>query len=105
MGEVGEYHWEHLKPLLDSRYPGSAVPQFDSGSPVINEGAIKMCRVLLEKLDILELQESDRNAGVEVKDPGAVLIFLPGIEEIKKVSRVYLEYYNIPFLNLAILCF
>ena len=42
-----------------------------------------MCRALMEKLDSLEEQEAAKEGRSVV--PGAVLIFLPGIHEIKHV--------------------
>ena len=78
------YYWNKLEKLMRQRYPGTTVDHgdFDLGEPSLSESSVAMCRVLLEKLDGLEDQEHE---GGKREAPGAVLIFLPGLQEIKQV--------------------
>jgi ATP-dependent RNA helicase TDRD9 len=86
---VQEYHWDKLARLLKDRYPVTQTDPaaFDQGNPCLSESAIKMCKVLIEKLDSLEEQEAARVVEARKKRrlPGAVLVFLPGLGEIKQV--------------------
>ena len=79
------YYWNKLEKLMRQRYPGTTVDHgdFDIGEPSLSESSVAMCRVLLEKLDGLEDQEHE--GGKKREAPGAVLIFLPGLQEIKQV--------------------
>ena len=84
-GEVQEYYWDSLATLLPGRYPAAEDGQeFDPASPSVRQGAVQVCRVLLERLDKLEAQEREMSG--KRRRPGAVLVFLPGIHEIQQVQ-------------------
>ena len=73
---------------MRERYPGTILDHgdFDLGEPSLSESSVQMCRVLLEKLDDLEKDQREKTKQKEVPEPpGAVLVFLPGLHEIKYV--------------------
>ena len=76
-----------MEKLMRQRYPGTTLDHgdFDLGEPSLSESSVQMCRVLLEKLDDLEKDEQERSKTKLPEAPGAVLIFLPGLHEIKQV--------------------
>ena len=85
-----EYYWEHLARLLSQRYPNTVEDgrAFDPGNPAMSESAVKMCRSLLEKLDDLEEKENEKLPKEKRRKlAGAVLVFLPGIQEIQRVRE------------------
>merc|ERR1719228_683471 len=86
-GIVQVYYWTNMEKLMRERYPGTMLDQgdFDLGEPSLSESSVQMCKVLLEKLDDLEKDERERSKTKQPEPPGAVLIFLPGLHEIKLV--------------------
>ena len=83
---VSEYYWDKLRPLLASRFPNvDTSPKFEADQPQLLDSAVKMCRVLIEKLDDLEAVERQKEGDGRRRPPGAVLVFLPGVNEIKLV--------------------
>lgn len=83
-GRVEERYWHHMAPLLHARFPKlqNCKELFDLSEPSLSDGAVHMCKALLENLD---KEEQGR------KQPGAVLIFLPGIQEIRQVRDFLME--------------
>ena len=83
--KVFEYYWDNLKIDLRQMYPDTPMPDFQLDSPQLSMAAVMACKMLLIKLDGLE--EFNRRSGKVSMDtpPGAVLVFLPGIQEIKQV--------------------
>ena len=82
---VHEYYWDHLKVELRKRYPDTPMPDFHLDSPQMSIGAVRLCKILLSELDHLENLEKERSRGSKASPPKAVLVFLPGIQEIKQV--------------------
>ena len=78
-GKVEEHYWDHMAPLLSDKFPKlrNCEDLFDLSGPSLLDGAVQMCRALLENLD-----EEEQGK----KLPGAVLVFLPGIQEIRQVK-------------------
>ena len=58
-----------------------AKPDFQLNAPTLEENCVKLAKVLIEKMDEMEK---------DVK-PGAVLVFLPGINEIQEVRDFLLK--------------
>ena len=82
------YYWNNMEKLMRERYPGTILDHgdFDLGEPSLSESSVQMCRVLLEKLDDLEKDQREKTKQKGVPEPpGAVLVFLPGLHEIKHV--------------------
>ena len=81
---VEECYWHHMAPLLHERFPKlrNCKELFDLNEPSLSDGAVHMCKALLENLDKEEQGQ---------KQPGAVLIFLPGIQEIRQVRDFLME--------------
>ena len=76
---------------MRQRFPDATIDHrdFDLGEPSLSESSVQMCRVLLEKLDVLE--EEEQKSRKTQEPPGAVLIFLPGLHEIKHVRDFLME--------------
>ena len=79
---VSEYHWNTMSYMVKQRYPDTPMPEFHVDSPQLSMAAVMMCKILLLKLD--DLEDGQRKRGNKIP-PGAVLVFLPGIQEIKQV--------------------
>ena len=75
---VSEYHWNTMSYMVKQRYPDTPMPEFHVDSPQLSMAAVMMCKILLLKLD--DLEDGQRKRGNKIP-PGAVLIFLPGIQE------------------------
>ena len=81
--KVSEYYWNELRSLVKQRYPDTPMPDFHLDTPQLSIAAVRMCKILLIKIDSLEKEKN--------KPPGAVLVFLPGIQEIKQVRDFLME--------------
>ena len=86
--KVHEYYWGDLRGDLKKMYGKDfTMPDFHLDTPQLSIEAVRTCKMLLIKFDQLERETLERYKGpVQQKTPpGAVLIFLPGIQEIKQV--------------------
>ena len=88
---VFEYYWDSFRVQLKQMYPDTPMPDFELDTPQLTIAAVRACKMLLIRLDGLE--EDERGSGKIPKDspPGAVLVFLPGIQEIKQVRDFLVE--------------
>ena len=82
--KVSEHYWDKCKMYLRERYPNTPNPDFQLDNPELSIASVRMCKVLLEQLDRLETKDKKMR-------PGAVLVFLPGIHEIKQVRDFLLD--------------
>eukprot|EP00092_Neocalanus_flemingeri_P009551 GFUD01010280.1.p1 GENE.GFUD01010280.1~~GFUD01010280.1.p1 ORF type:complete len:1519 (+),score=509.70 GFUD01010280.1:91-4647(+) len=89
---VSEYHFGQLFKLLRKEEMDAEEPDFDKGKPQVHSTCIKIAKMLIKNLDVLEMKEN-ANAGASSKrkEPGAVLVFLPGIHEIQTVRDYLME--------------
>ena len=77
------FYYEDL--IETHRLQNLPVPEFNPQSPLLHPTCIKLAKTLLINLDQMELE------AVEKKKPGAVLVFLPGINEIQEVRNQLLD--------------
>ena len=77
------FYYEDL--IENHRLQNLPVPEFNPQSPLLHPTCIKLAKTLLINLDQMELE------AVEKKKPGAVLVFLPGINEIQEVRNQLLD--------------
>ena len=76
------FYYEDL--IETHRLQNLPVPEFNPQSPVLHPTCIKLAKTLLINLDQMELEAVE-------KKPGAVLVFLPGINEIQEVRNQLLD--------------
>ena len=81
--EVEEMHWEQVAHLLATTFPTVRHDRksFDHSEPRLLESAAWLCAAILRHID---RQEQEGAAG----GPGAVLVFLPGLGEIRRLHAL-----------------
>ena len=93
---VSEYHYDQLAKVLKDELDVEE-PDFDEGSPKLHWTCVKIAKTIIRQLDNLETKENS-NVGIVTtskrKEPGAVLVFLPGIAEIQLVRDFLMEEEN-----------
>jgi len=86
---VSIFHFEHYTKLLVENKLNQDEFEFDLDRPGLGEKGPMLCKLIIQNLeDLEERMKKDKNKSGE---PGSVLVFLPGLQEIKTVRDHLME--------------
>ena len=81
--DISVFHYDLFKAFL-SQLNLIERPVFLEDRPGVFYTFVKLCKMLIYKLNTFEREENKNlGPGQKTKDPGAVLVFLPGLAEIQ----------------------
>ena len=81
--QVSVFHWSQLRRWMKDRED----PDWDESKPELYPQCVEMAKLLIHQLDQLETNEAAAAGKTSKVDPATVLVFLPGLQEIKQVQE------------------